>query len=75
MRYRLDPRPAVAHRHGAIALAAALHRVDRPADFDGMDAVEHADPAGDAMNREAHAVHVEGDCRGERLARRLTAKR
>ena len=53
MDHVLDQRPAVAHGDGAIELAAALHRIDRPADVGGMHAVQDADLAGDRDARRA----------------------
>ena len=61
MDHVLDQRPAVAHGDRAVELAAALHRVDRPADVGGMHAVQDADLAGHPVHREPHALHVEGD--------------
>ena len=51
----------IAHGDGAVDLAAALHRVDQPADVGGVHAVQDADLAGDAMHGEPNALHVEGD--------------
>ena len=57
----LDERPAVAHRYGAIELAAALHRIDRPADIGRMHAVQHTDLARHAMHRESNPLDVKRD--------------
>ena len=61
MHHVLDQRPAIAHCNGAIELAAALHRVDRPADIGRMHAVQHTDFAGHAMHGKSHPLDVEGD--------------
>ena len=57
----LVERPAEAHGDSAVELAAALHRVDQPADVGGVHALQGHDLAGDAMHGDAHALHVEPD--------------
>ncbi len=56
-----DQRPTIAHRNGAIELAAALHGVDRPTDIGRMHTVQYPNFARHTMHRKSYSLHVEGD--------------